>query len=118
MTVRRLLVLSATALAVSTMASYAGPCSNDIDRIQARIDAKVEAVARAAPPAHESSGALLHRQPTPGSIAAAESEFGDVSSNTVEVIENAMARARKADLADDKEGCDRALAEVRQAIDQ
>jgi hypothetical protein len=118
MSIRGLLVLSATALAVSTMACYAGPCSNEIDRIQARIDAKVEAVARAAPPAYESSGVLLHRQPTPGSIAAAESKLGDVSSSTVEAIENAMARARKADLADDKEGCDRALADIRRTIDK
>jgi hypothetical protein len=116
MTIRRLLVLSAATLATSTIAGYAGPCSNEIDRMQARIDAGVEAVAPTGPSAPESPGALLHRQPTPGSIAAAESKLGDVSSRKVEVVEAAMARARKADLADDKNGCDQALADVRQAI--
>jgi hypothetical protein len=116
MTIRRLLVLSAATLATSTIASYAGPCSNEIDRMQARIDAGVEAVAPTGPSAPESPGALLHRQPTPGSIAAVESKLGDVSSHTVELVEAAMARARKADLADDKNGCDQALADVRQAI--
>ena len=113
---RRLLVLSAAALATSTIAGYAGPCSNEIDRMQARINARVEAAAQSGPSAPETSGALLHRQPTPGSIAAAESKLGDVSSRKVEVVEAAMARARRADLADDKNGCDQALADVRQAI--
>ena len=100
MTIRRLLVLSAATLATSTTAGYAGSCSNEIDRMQARIDARVEASARTGPSAPEPPGALLHRQPTPGSIAAAESKLGDVSSRTMEVVEAAMARARKADLAD------------------
>lgn len=72
MTISRLLMLSAAALAASMGAGYAGPCSHEIDRMQARVDTKVEAAARAGPSAPESSGALLHRQPTPGSIAAAE----------------------------------------------
>jgi hypothetical protein len=72
MTIWRLLVLSAATLAASTMAGYAGPCSNEIDRMQARINARVEAAATTGPSAPESPGALLHRQPTPGSIAAAE----------------------------------------------
>jgi hypothetical protein len=110
------LLLSAAALAASTMAGYAGPCSDEIDRTQARIDARVQAVAPKGPSAPESPGALLHHQPTPGSIAAAEGKLGDVSSHTVEVVEAAMARARKADLADDKNGCDQALADVGRAI--
>jgi hypothetical protein len=116
MTIRGVLLLGAAAFATSTVASYAGPCSNEIDRMQARIDAGVEAVAPTGPSAPESPGALLHRQPTPGSIAAAESKLGDVSSRTVEAVEAAMARAREADLANDKNGCDQALADVRQAI--
>jgi hypothetical protein len=116
MTIPQLLVLSAAAFAASTMAGYAGPCSNEIDRMQARIDARVEAVARTRPSAPETPGARLHHQPTPGSIAAAESKRGDVSSHMVEAVEAAMARARKADLAGDKKGCDQALADVRRAI--
>jgi hypothetical protein len=69
MTIRQLLVLSAAALAASPIAVYAGPCLTEIDHIQARIDARVEAVARIVLLAPESSDALLHGQPKPGSIA-------------------------------------------------
>src|ERR1700680_3795289 len=73
MIIRRLLVLSALALAMSPVAGYAGPCSHDIDLMQSRVDARLEAKAAAGPSARESSEATMHRQPTPGSIAAAES---------------------------------------------
>jgi len=116
MIIRRLLVLSAAALATSTVAGYAGPCSHDIDLTQSRVDAKLEAKAAAGPSARESSAATMHRQPTPGSLAAAESKLGEVSSHTVEVVEAAMARARKADLANDKSACEQALADVQRAI--
>jgi hypothetical protein len=116
MIIRRLLVLSVSALVTSTVAGYAGPCSHDIDLMQSHVDARLEAKAATGPGARESGGALMHRQPTPGSIAAAESKLGDVSSNTVEVVEAAMARARKADLANDKSGCEQALADVQRAI--
>jgi hypothetical protein len=113
---RRLLVLSAAALATSTVAGYAGPCSHDIDLMQSQVDAKLEAKAAAGPGARESAEARMHRQPTPGSIAAAESKLGEVSSHTVEAVEAAMARARKADLASDKGACEQALADVQRAI--
>jgi hypothetical protein len=116
MIIRRLLVLSAAALATSMVAGYAGPCSHDIDLMQSRVDAKLEAKATTGTGARESGAALMHRQPTPGSIAAAESKLGEVSSHTVEVVEAAMARARKADLANDKSGCEQALADVQRAI--
>jgi len=116
MTVRWIFILSAGALAVSTIGSHAGPCSDEIARMQARIDAKLKAKAAAGPMAPESSGALLHRQPTPRSIAAAESRIGDVSPQTVETVEQAMARARAADGAGDQGSCEQALADVLTAI--
>jgi hypothetical protein len=116
MTIRRLLVLSAVALAASRSASYAGPCSQAIDRMQARVDAKLEAVAGGGPTAAESSGALLHRQPTPGSIAAAEGRLGELSPATAAAVAAAMARAREADRAGDQSACEQALADVQRAI--
>jgi hypothetical protein len=116
MTTHRLLALSAAALALSTLPGHAGPCSHEIDRMQARVDAKLEATARKGQWAPESPGALMHRQPTPGSIAAAESRLGEVSSRNVEAVRMAMARARDADRAGDKSACKRALADVRRAI--
>jgi hypothetical protein len=116
MAIRRLLVLSTAALITSTIAGHAGPCSHEIDSVQALVDAKLDATAGAGAPAKESLGALEHRQPTPGSIAAAESRLGEVSPLKVEVAEAAMARARKADAAEDKGACEQALAEVRAEI--
>jgi hypothetical protein len=117
MPTQRLLVLSAVALAGTMSATYAGPCSQEIDRMQPSVDAMVEAAARAGPAAPESSAALRHRQPTPGSIAAAESKLGEASSRTVEAAVAAMARARDADRAGDQSACEQALAEVRRAIE-
>ena len=116
MILRRLLVLSAVALAMSPVAGCADPCSHDIDLMQSRVDARLEAKAAAGPSARESTAATMHRQPTPGSIAAAEGKLGEVSSDQVKAIEVAMARARKADLANDKSPCEQALAEVQRAI--
>ena len=116
MIIRRLLVLSALALAMSPTAGYAGPCSHDIDLMQSRVDDRLEAKAAAGPSAREGTAVTMHRQPTPGSLAAAESKLGEVSSDTVETIKVAMARARKADLANDKSACEQALAEVQRAI--
>jgi hypothetical protein len=117
MTIQRLVVVvNAVALAASMSASYAGPCSHDIDRMQARIDAKLERKAATGPAAPESTDATMHRQPTPGSIAAAEERLGEVSTQTAEAVAQAMARARVADSADDKSACEQALADVQRAI--
>jgi hypothetical protein len=106
----------AAMLVASTSAAYAGPCAQEIDRMQARFDAKLEAAARKGPTARETTAATDHRQPTPDSIAAAEARIGDISPRTVEVIEAGMARARKADLAGDRGACEQALADVGRAI--
>ena len=116
MITRRKLVLSAALFAMSTVGGRAGPCSHEIDRMQAQVDARLEAKARVGPVAPESSGALLHHQPTPGSIAAAESRLGELPPQTAEAIEQAMGRAREADRAADLSTCARALAEVQALI--
>ena len=106
-------VIGALALALSVCAGHAGPCLQEIDRLQSRVDAKIEAMARTGPSAPESLGAQLHRQPTPGSIAAAESKLGDVSSGALAA---AMARAREADSGGNKSACDEALLEVQRLL--
>ena len=116
MTIRRLPVLSAAAFAASTMAASAGPCSSEIERTQARFDARIEVVAGAGPSAPESSGALIHRQPTPDSIAAAETKLDELSPQMVKAVREAMARARQADQSGDMHACEQALAEVQHAI--
>ena len=116
MAAQRLLVFGAIAFAASISASYAGPCSDEINNMQARIDAKLEAKAAAGPTAREGVGAGMSDQPTPRSMAAAEEKLGEVSPQTVEAVRQAMLRARAADSAGDKNACEQALADVQRAI--
>jgi len=66
MGMQQMMALVAAALALSTLPGFAGPCSQAIDQMQAKINARLKATAdaggRAAP---ESSAATMHRQPTP-----------------------------------------------------
>jgi hypothetical protein len=111
-----MILLSTVALATSISWSYAGPCSVEIDRTQVRVDAKLAAKAAAGPGANESTAALEHRQPTPGSIARAEERLGEVSANLAATVTQALARARAADNAGDKSACEEALADVQRLI--
>jgi hypothetical protein len=118
MSIQRALAVCVAAIAASVSASFASPCSQEIDRIQAMIDAKLEAQAAAGRSARESTAATLHRQPTPGSIAAAEVNLGDISPEKVQAVEALMASAREADSAGDQSACDQALAEVQRVFFQ
>jgi hypothetical protein len=116
MSIQRWLAAGATALVASVSASYAGPCSHEIDRTQAQIDARLNAKAGAGPAARESTAATMSRQPTPSSIAAAEASLGDIPPQKVEAITAAMARAREADGAGNQGACEQALADARRAL--
>jgi hypothetical protein len=108
------IVLGAAAMAISTAPALAGPCAQAIDRAQIRVDANIAATAKAGKSAPESRAARLHHQPTPASIAAAESKLNEGSGGEAALA--ALARAREADRANDAPACNRALAEVRRAI--
>jgi hypothetical protein len=110
--------LSGAALVGSAAASFAGPCSTDIDAMQHRIDAALEAKAAGGPAGKQGAAAGLSHQPTPQSLAAAEEELGDISPATVDAMRQAMARARTADSAGDKSACEAALAEVQRLLGQ
>ena len=112
MTAPRSLVFGAIAFAASVSPSFAGPCSDEISNMQARIDAKVEANAAAGPTARQGVGAGMHVQPTPRSMATAEG----VSPQMVDAARQAMLRARAADSAGDKSACEQALADVEHAL--
>jgi hypothetical protein len=114
MTASRLLMLTAAALAASISAGHAGPCSQQIDRMQARVDAMIAATAAAGPAGRETDAALMNRQPTPGSIAAAEERLGEGARAQRALA--AMAQARAADQAGDTGACERALADAQRAI--
>lgn len=90
MTVRRLLILNAAVLAVSISSSYAGPCSLEIERMRADIDAKLAAW----PSLPESVAAKMHRQPTLASVAAAEERLARLSAHGMAVVAHGINRTR------------------------
>jgi hypothetical protein len=116
MTAPRLFTFAAIAIVVSISASYAGPCSDEIDKMMVRINAKLEATAAAGPAARERAGAGMPVQPTPRSMATAEEKLGELSPQTVDAVGQAMARARAADGAGDKAACEKALADAQRAM--
>jgi len=116
MSIWHIVMLSAGAVAASTIGSQAGPCSAEIYSMEARVDATLKAKATDGPTLQESREALLHRQPTPGSIAAAESRLGTASSARVDAIIRGMARVREADRTGDLNACRRALSDMESLI--
>ena len=117
-TTPRVMVLGTVMTAALISVAHAGPCSDEIAQMQARIDAGLNASATVGRSAPESTEARTHRQPTPGSVAAAEEKAGDISAKRVEAVTQAMARARAADSAGDKNACERALADAQRAMIQ
>ena len=116
MSIWHIVMLSAGAVAASTIASEASPCSPEIYRMEARIEARLNAKAAAGSTAQESSEALLHRQPTPRTIAAAESRLGTVSPQMIDAIMRGMARVREADRTGDLNACRRALSDMESLL--
>jgi hypothetical protein len=115
MSIRRLLVLSAAALVLSTLRSHAGPCSLDIHRGWAEVMTRIQARVGTGGSAPQSITALLHHQPTPDSVAAAKEKIVE-GWLPMEAAVAALARAREADHVNDKRACDQALAEAQRAI--
>ncbi|HKD31525.1 MAG TPA: hypothetical protein VKC66_37185 [Xanthobacteraceae bacterium] len=81
MTVPRFLILNAAALALSISTSYAGPCP--IEGVRTGIDALLTPRVAAWPSAPESVAAMMHRQPTQGSVAAAEERLARLSVQSI-----------------------------------
>src|SRR5215472_9824221 len=115
-TTPRVMVLGTVITAALISVAHAGPCTTEIAQMQARIDARLGANATVGRSAPESTEARTHRQPTPGSVAAAEEKLGEMSAQKVAAASQAMARARAADDAGDKSACEQALAEVGRAL--
>jgi len=112
----RVLIFAAMAVAAAASAAHAGPCSDQIDAMRARIDAKLEAKAAAGPAAKQGVAAGIGVQPTPASIAVAEEKLGDISPRKVKAIKRGMARARVADKVGDLRACRKALAAVQRVL--
>ena len=116
MRILQLMTWSAAALCVSLPVAHAGSCSDDIDRMQARIDARVEAIAAAGPFVPPGVSAGMGVQPTPFGMAVVEEKMGEVSTNKVDAIRAAMAQAHAASSAGNYKTCEQALARVRRLM--
>jgi hypothetical protein len=107
---------SAAVLCTSLSAAHGASCSNDIDRMQARIDARVEAIAAAGPFVPPGISAGMGVEPTPFGMATVEEKMGEVSRNRVDAVRAAMARARAANSDGKYKTCEKALADLRRLI--
>ena len=116
MNIQRSMLICAVALAASMSASYAGPCSSEITRIQGLIDAIHRAKAQGGPTASEGVAATTHRQPTPSSIAAAEIALGETQQEKFDAVNAAIVRAVDADAAGDQSACEQALADANRLL--
>ena len=118
MQIMRLLTSGAVALCTSLPVAHAASasCSNDIDRMQARIDARIEAIAAAGPFVPPGISAGMGVQPTPFGMTVVEERMGEVPRDRVNAIRDAMAQARAASSAGHYKICEQALVRVRRLM--
>ena len=110
------IALGAVALFLTVTPSLATPCAKEMAEIEAAFDAKLDAAAAAGPTAPESTQATLHHQPTPGTVARAEAQLGDISPENAQTVTEALDRAHAAEDAGDVKTCRQALAQASEAL--
>jgi hypothetical protein len=108
-------VLCVAAATLSTTPGNAGPCTHEIAREWIDVGAKIQARIGAGRSLIQGTVGLLHRQPAPSSIAAAEEKVGDMWA-PLETAVKALARAREADHANDAGTCKVALMAAQHAF--
>ena len=86
------------------VAAYAGPCSDAIARVEQALS-QAQANRQVGPSAPESADALLHRQPTPESVARAQTQAD-------EKTDAALTQARKLNAEGKDSECIAALEQV------
>jgi len=101
-------VAAAVVVAVSLLSivsAHAGPCSNAIAQFEQAVRQSANNP-DAGPTGRQSIGAQLDRQPTPASVARADSRAQTT-------FKAALARAKRLDARGNRVGCARALSEAR-----
>jgi hypothetical protein len=114
MTIRHLAVISPAALVLPVLPGHASPFSDEIDRMQAELDARIEVIIDTARFVREARSAFGLPAPIRGPPASAESPHGDGSWLGLAVV--SLARAREADRSGDSVACEQALVDVQRAI--
>ncbi len=113
MTLLRTLAASIATSSALIAVADAGPCSDDIARMEVRINMKLGAIAAARPTGAQDATAYgKHLQPTPGTLATAEEKLRELSKKTADTLRQAMDRARTAAASGDSSACAQALADV------
>jgi hypothetical protein len=115
---RLFLVTLAVALIAPISTGYAASCAKDIDAMQARFDARLEAIAAGGQSAPQSVKADMNAQPTPSSIAKAEEKLGELNQHMVRNVRRALTRARAADARGNTRRCERELSVAQRALGQ
>src|ERR1700733_877899 len=118
MIVRQATVAAGMALVLGAAPALAGPCTERIYQTDLDVAKLLDSAAAQGQPAAESTFATMHRQPTPGSIASAEQQAGDLTSEEAQAITEAMDEARHADDEGDRAGCEKALSDVDRMLKQ
>jgi hypothetical protein len=118
MIVQRATAVAGIALILDAAPVHAGPCTDRIYQTNLEVAKLLDAAAAQGRTAPQSTFATMHRQPTPGSIASAEQQAGDLSSADVQAITEAMDVARRADDEGDRAGCEKALSEVDRVVNR
>jgi len=116
MMLRLLIAIGAAALILSAGPGRAGPCAQDIDRMQVQVDAKIERTADTGRFAREARRAFGLPAPPIGPQPAAHNVLEGAP--WVSEAMAALARAREADRAGDSSACNQALADVQGAVDR
>jgi hypothetical protein len=114
MNLHRVLIPTTIFTLLASGAAFAGPCTAEIAKTQAQVDAKLHRKASTGPAARESSIATLHHQPSPESIAAAEKDLGEGASIRTALAE--LKTARAADHKGDATACQSALTNAQNAL--
>ena len=115
---QRVTAVAGIALILDAAPVHAGPCTDRIYQTNLEVAKLLDAAAAQGRTAPQSTFATMHRQPTPGSIASAEQQAGDLSSADVQAITEAMDVARRADDEGDRAGCEKALSEVDRVLNR
>jgi hypothetical protein len=112
MIVRLAPALAGMAFILGAAPTYAGPCTDRIYQTDLDVAKLLGSAAKEGQSAPQSTFATMHRQPTPGSVAGAEQQAGDLTIEENDAITEAMDAARQADGQGDRAGCEKALSEV------
>ena len=118
MIVRQAAAVVAMAFIFGAAPAHAGPCTERIYQTDLDVAKLLDSAAAQGRTEPQSTFATMHRQPTPGSIASAEQQAGDLTSEEAQAITEAMDEARHADEQGDRAGCEKALSDVDRMLKQ